>query len=365
MQKREALRHTIEIYRLITACLARKENAALATVISRSGSGPREAGASMLITNSGEITGTIGGGLLEAKTLESAQAVLRDRRSLFHTFLLTNQQAAEGGMICGGRMEVLIEYLDGAEPSHRNIFERLLQSQEKGHACRLVRSIRSAGDGDVVNVGMGLIDGDDVVPGSLDVSPADRQLLKEERQRIEPALITRGDTRYFIQPVELQETVFIFGAGHVGHELATICPLLGFQAIVIDDRKEFANAERFPSAARIIVASSYQNPFDELGINESSYLVIVTRGHAHDRDVLAGALKTPAKYIGMIASHRKRNIIYQSLLDEGFSQKDLARVYSPIGLSIGARTPAEIAVSIAAELISVRAGQKKEIGENP
>lgn len=360
MQKREVLRHTMHLYRMIAVCLARKENVVLATVISRSGSGPREAGASMLITQGGTIMGTVGGGHLEAKTLESAEAVLRNRRPLCHTFSLTDRQAAEGGMICGGRVEVLIDCLDGGEPSCLTIFERLLKTQEKDHPCWLVRSIRPAGSGDAVQTGLGLIDEDDFASGSLDISSMDRELLKKERHRTESVLITYGDIHYFIQPVDHPETVFIFGAGHVGQELATLCHLVGFQTIVIDDRKEFASAERFPSADRIVLTSSYQNPFYELDIDKSSYLVIVTRGHVHDRDVLSCALKTPAKYIGMIASRRKRDVIYRSLLDEGFSAKDLARVHSPIGLDIGARTPAEIAVSIAAELISVRAGQKKQ-----
>jgi xanthine dehydrogenase accessory factor len=95
---------------------------------------------------------------------------------------------------------------------------------------------------------------------------------------------------------------------------------------------------------------------DRLAVNESSYLVIVTRGHIHDKNVLAQALKTDARYIGMIGSSRKRNIIYEKLIEEGFTRKELSGVHSPIGLEIGAETPEEIAVSIVAELIKVRAG---------
>jgi len=359
MHERESLRYSVQLYRTIRECLARKARVALATVISRSGSGPREAGTSMLITIDGKTLGTVGGGLLEVKTLELAEEVLCDLRPLCRTFSLTDRQAAAGGMICGGQVEILVDCLDGEESSCLKIFERLLKCQEKGHTCRLVRSIRPAGEGDVVQTGLGLIVGDDFDTGSLDTSTLDEETLKRERRRTEPALIKCGDIRYFLQPVDLPEMVYIFGAGHVGRELATICPFAGFQTVLIDDREEFAGAERFPAAARIVLAASYQNSFHKLDINESSYLVIVTRGHVHDRDVLSLALKTPAKYIGMIGSNRKRDIIYRSLLDEGFSGEDLARVYSPIGLDIGARTPAEIAVSIAAELIAVRGGQEK------
>ena len=125
--------------------------------------------------------------------------------------------------------------------------------------------------------------------------------------------------------------------------------------IVIDDREEFANQEHFPDATEVCL-----RPFDtavkDFPVDEDSYLVIVTRGHLHDKLVLAQCLRTNAKYVGMIGSKRKRNMIYEALLEEGFTQKDISRVYSPIGIDIQAETPAEIAVSIVAELIQVRAG---------
>jgi len=128
--------------------------------------------------------------------------------------------------------------------------------------------------------------------------------------------------------------------------------------VVIDDRPEFADPKKFPDAMEV-----YQYPFegvlDRLPIDESSYLVIVTRGHIYDKTVLAQCLKTNAKYIGMIGSRRKRNLIYENLLGEGLTQDDLDRVHAPIGLHIGAETPEEIAVSIVAELIKIRAGKKE------
>jgi xanthine dehydrogenase accessory factor len=127
--------------------------------------------------------------------------------------------------------------------------------------------------------------------------------------------------------------------------------------VVIDDRREFANVERFPAADEIAVVDSFGECFSGLTVGRSAYVVIVTRGHGHDQVVLSRALGTPARYIGMIASRRKREIIFGSLMQEGFHGEALARVHSPIGLDIGARTPAEIAVSIAAELIAVRAGR--------
>jgi len=128
--------------------------------------------------------------------------------------------------------------------------------------------------------------------------------------------------------------------------------------VVLDDRSEFANQERFPKADELRVLDRFENAFSGLSADSNSFLVILTRGHSHDRTVLAQALRTQAGYIGMIGSHRKRDTIYQSLRDEGFTNADLDRVHCPIGLDIGGETPEEIAVSIVAEMIEVHSGLK-------
>jgi xanthine dehydrogenase accessory factor len=134
---------------------------------------------------------------------------------------------------------------------------------------------------------------------------------------------------------------------------------LGFFTVVIDDRPEFASQERFPTADRLVVPSSFDDVVPSLEIDEESYVVIVTRGHAHDTNVLRQVLRTPAVYIGMIGSKTKVAGAFQTLREEGFTSADLERVHAPIGLSIGAETPEEIAISIAAQLIQVRAGKNR------
>ena len=135
--------------------------------------------------------------------------------------------------------------------------------------------------------------------------------------------------------------------------------MVGFQTVVLDDRQEFANRERFETADEVIVPSSFERAIDDLEINEQSYLVLVTRGHAHDKTLLRQALGTKAGYIGMIGSRRKRDAVYEALRKEGISPGEFDRVFSPIGLEIGAETPEEIAVSIVAELIRVRAAKNQ------
>lgn len=172
-------------------------------------------------------------------------------------------------------------------------------------------------------------------------------------------LIAREDKYFFVEPLCNKGTVFIFGAGHVSQKVAILTGMVGFQTVVLDDRHEFANRERFATADELIVPSSFERAMDDLEINEESYLVLVTRGHAHDKTLLRQALGTKAGYIGMIGSRRKRDAVYEALLKEGFSQKQFERVFSPIGLEIGAETPEEIAVSIVAELIRFRAEKNR------
>lgn len=337
-------------------CLALNERFVLATAVSRQGSGPREPGAMMLIFGDGGTAGTVGGGPLEAAVLEAAEEVLRTGRARLLSFDLTGVQAPASGMICGGRMEILLEAPDGSNPAVVRIWERVIDARRQGGNSWLVRSLACGGDRVDVAAGLGLLEKDRCDAGTLDIPEQDMERIREQGCRAEPVMLDAGGIRCFVQPVLPAATVFIFGAGHVAGELAQLCAFVGLRTVIIDDRREFANEQRFPRAADIRVCSSFTGIFDELEIGPESFVVIVTRGHMHDRDVLSRALKTPAGYIGMISSRRKRDTIYRSLLEDGVDAQDLKRVRSPIGLDIGARTPAEIAVSIAAELIAVRAG---------
>jgi len=164
----------------------------------------------------------------------------------------------------------------------------------------------------------------------------------------------------FEEDMERSATAYIFGAGHVGKEIAKVLKFVGFTTVVLDDRPEFANAERFPDADRIIVLDDFGIAFKDISTDEDSFIIIVTRGHSGDYDVLKQALERPGAYIGMIGSRKKIAAVYGMLREYGFGEADIARVHSPIGLAIGAETPEEIAVSIAAEMILVRSQLSKE-----
>ena len=156
-----------------------------------------------------------------------------------------------------------------------------------------------------------------------------------------------------VEPIFSEPTVFIFGAGHVSQQLASLAKRVSFRIVVIDDREMFANRERFPEADEVIV-SEFEKSFDHLTIDDSSYIVIVTRGHLYDGTVLEKAVKTDARYIGMIGSRKKIHTLYLNLMEKGISKGTLDRVYAPIGIDINSETPEEIAVSIVAQLIKVR-----------
>jgi xanthine dehydrogenase accessory factor len=165
-------------------------------------------------------------------------------------------------------------------------------------------------------------------------------------------LICGGTVEVFVEPILPQPTLYLFGGGHVSMALAKAASSAGFAIGVIDDREAFANRDRFPMADQIL--TTYEDAFEKLSPNASSYLVIVTRGHKEDMRVLAWAVRTNARYIGMIGSKRKVISVYKALEKEGYRAEELERVYAPMGLEIGALSPEEIAVSIVAEIIAVR-----------
>src|SRR5438046_1796954 len=165
-------------------------------------------------------------------------------------------------------------------------------------------------------------------------------------------LICGGTLEVFVEPILPQPVAYLFGGGHVSMAVARAAHAAGFAIAVVDDREAFANKERFPMAQELF--TSYQQAFEKIRPNAASYLVIVTRGHKEDMRVLAWAVRTEARYVGMIGSKRKVLSVYKALETEGYKPEEFERVYAPMGLEIGALSPEENAISIVAELIAVR-----------
>jgi xanthine dehydrogenase accessory factor len=329
---------------------------AFAVVLESSGSTPREAGSAMLVRQDKSIVGTVGGGVLEANTVKSALKVISGRRAAVVEFVLEEKGAAAIGAVCGGRAKVLIDFIDAGDYANTVFFEELLKAARMSERSHLAALIPASGDLEPRNIC--LILPDKSLVGAEVFGPEVHAHLKSAQGYDIFTKLENYASHLF--PIGSDGTVYIFGAGHCGEKLAHIVHTVGFETVVIDDREEFANIARIPEADEILVPDKLDAPFDTLVFGPDSYIVIVTRGHIHDEVVLRRALQTPAGYIGMIGSKKKRETIYRHLMDEGFTGADIARVYSPIGIDISAETPEEIAVSITAELIKVRASKKGE-----
>jgi xanthine dehydrogenase accessory factor len=338
--------------------LGKGDPVVLATVIRHVGSTPRGAGAKMIVCEGGTIIGTIGGGAVEAEVIRSAPDIFRSGGAIIRHFNFSSTDVASSmGMICGGKMDVLMERLDPAEKAMA-IFSALASTIRTGEKCLLGRTFHPE-HSSPRHHHLFLLAGQDAVFGNAPFDTAGLEELKETAfQCRAPVIRTAGDLTVIADPFFFAECVYLFGAGHVAQQVARILNMVDFRTVVIDDRKEFANRDLFPTVDDICVPASFETVFSELLIDRNGIIVILTRGHAHDQTVLEQALKTEAGYIGMIGSRRKRNTIYDNLSKKGVHPDALARVHSPIGLEIGAQTPEEIAVSITAELIAYRAGAK-------
>lgn len=328
---------------------------ALATIISHQGSTPRTAGSRMIVLEDQSIHGTVGGGLVEARIIETAAALIPENACMVQDFILDQNLKSSLDMVCGGSLKVLIEVVP---PDALPIYQAMKDAVENGHPCLKITELTPSETRDrffsrtCLITPSGTVTGPDLTPDFLSGGT-----LQPYFTRTSPEIIRLGDRQLVIDPVAPEALLFLFGAGHVSQSVAWIAARTGFECVVLDDRAEFANQDRFPDARRIHVVDDFSRAFAPLTIPVDSYLVILTRGHLHDQTVLENAIKTQARYIGMIGSRRKRDQIYANLLNKGVSETELARVHSPIGLEIAAETPEEIAVSIVAELIQVRRGQ--------
>jgi len=344
-----------KIFREMAGLLHNGESFVVATVFDQSGSAPRTSGAKMLIRTDGTISGTIGGGRLEADAIQAARQVLLAEQAAIWSFQLTGEDAASMDMICGGQGRVLLDFIDGTDETNRIIYEEataILEAKGKGW---LITTMRKGQNFDTHRC---LIKRDGTLIGRFD---GKHQLLSKLTSGTESISIHSeviDNCRCLIEPLRNSGTIYVFGAGHVSQQIVPLSETVGFKTVVFDDRAEYANCNRFPSSSEIILLESFDR-LPELAIDEDGYIVIVTRGHLHDKTILAQALKTKAVYIGMIGSRRKRDKICEVLAGEGFGKSDFDRIHSPIGIDIGAETPEELAVSIVGELIKVRAARGK------
>jgi xanthine dehydrogenase accessory factor len=255
--------------------------------------------------------------------------------------------------------------------SAMDIYEEIVRLRREGRRGALATIVNVRGSIPSFETAKMLVRDDGSFVGTIgggcveaEVWQAAREVMEQEKPRTlvfnlnqnpryDTGLVCGGTLEIFVEPVLPAPLLYLFGAGHVALNVYRAARMAGFDVVVVDDRESYANRERFPEA-RDVFAEDMDPVLKRLAPPESSFIVIVTRGHRDDMRVLRWAVDTPARYIGMIGSRRKVIGIYRELENEGLSPDTFERVHAPIGLDIGAITPEEIAIAIVAEMIAVR-----------
>lgn len=258
-----------------------------------------------------------------------------------------------------------------------DIFDELVALRRRGQKCALATIVQVNGSIPSYESAKLLVREDGSMAGTIgggcveaEVWNAAREVIETEQPKhltfslgqdaaYDNGLICGGQLNVFVEPIIPQPRAFIFGAGHISKSLSKVATMAGFATVIVDDREQFANRERFPEADEVH-AGEYEGIFPQLEVNHSSYLIIVTRGHRDDMRVLKWAISTPARYISMIGSKRKVIGVMKELMKEGTPREQFDRLHAPMGLEIGAVSPEEIAVSVAAEMIAVRRNANSE-----
>lgn len=315
----------------------------LLSIFHRSGSAPRGAGAHMIVGAEGRLFGTIGGGAVEHEAELRAIQVLREHNSCREHYYLKQNEVQDLGMVCGGEVEVAFSYLNPEEVLTR---ESISFAQKLGTAEETVWLILDITE--AIGGGFAFYGRKSGIAGMEVSEVVIDQMLKAY------GIVEEAGHRYYYERLTQPGRVYIFGGGHVAQALVPALAAVDFSCVVLEDRKEFCKSELFPKAEKVCEIDM-KRISDFVNITEEDYVCVMTRGHKDDTIVQEQILKTPARYIGVIGSRKKKAAVFGALRKSGITEAELERITTPIGLEIQAETPAEIAVSITAQLIQVRA----------
>lgn len=330
---------------------------ALVTVTGTSGSTPRKSGSSALFGQTGLLSGTIGGGIVEKKVQLIAQTAIQQKSSgLFH-FELDKDMSFKDEAICGGHMNILVD----ADPFlHQAVFERIRFSLNEGIPGVLITVVKKLHDQNVEinrfwDTGKG--NGNESYHGLQHIDAKIKSMLSEGNTGDYFELPCAGNTQDFCIFMELihpPSQLVIAGAGHIGKALAHLGKLLDFEVTVIDERAEFANSTNISEADNFVVDDP-GHAIGQFNKTNNTYIVIATHGHKGDADALRNSIGSDAAYVGMIGSAKKVALIRKKSLDEGWATSEQwEKIHAPVGLPIHSESVQEIAVSIAAQLIMIR-----------
>ena len=330
----------------------------LATVVRTKGSTPQKAGAMLLVRQDGTGVGTLGGGCVEGDIWFAAKEILRlNGGAEFKDYYLNEDIAARDGLVCGGTMYFYLEPLRD-QKDFITVGNEILEAYDGGQPVSLATVVNAVDGGPALGSKL-LLRSDGTVSGSFGNAEFDAQVIEVSRKVADiganESFNLSDGTEVFVDGFTTPPTLVMVGGGHVGKATADLAYSLGYRVYLVDDRPEFCNEERFPYAEERVI-ETYDKWTDHLDLNVNSFVVVATRGHRFDDMALESALKTRARYIGVLGSRRKTIMIYRRLLQQGVPLERIKEVYAPIGLNIGAVDPEELAVSIMSEIIMVRRG---------
>jgi xanthine dehydrogenase accessory factor len=334
-----------DLFRTILEKTSAGENTILATIVAELGSSPRSAGAHMLVSNSGRVCGTIGGGTVEHKSILYAQGLLERERSQRKIYRLHRNDEEELGMVCGGDVDVYFQFIRGGDEKTIILMKECLECLEKDQDIWLFTDLTYPNDWTMA------LYGTNMPLTGMELNANDIKSLARNKS----VLVKIGDRLVYGEPINFAGKVFIFGGGHCAQALQPVLGNVNFRCVVFDNRAEYVSRDIFPSAYDLIVGD-YEQVEKYLEINARDYIVIVT--HAWDLAVLRQIVSKNCAYIGVIGSKTKVASVKQQLKDEGVGDEFLDRLNAPIGLRIRSETPEEIAISIAAEMILRRAERR-------
>ena len=348
-----------EVFREAKTQLEKGQPVVVATVVRTKGSTPQKPGAKLLVRNDGSGVGTLGGGCVEGDIWFAAKELMKRRGSAEHRdYQLNEDLAAQDGLVCGGTMYFLIDpvYSPDKYLSYVNEINRAYEGESSVALATLLKSATESLDSTGAKL---FIRDDGTTEGTLGSVVLDSEAVNKSSDLMvhgnNEYVISDSGAEYFVEAYTTPPQLVLCGGGHVSNAIAPMAKKLGFRVFITDDRKEFANKERFPEAD-ILVDLKPEDAFPELPINRNTFIIIATRGHRYDNVALAAAVDTPAKYVGLLGSKRKTILIYEDLIRSGVDVERIKQIRSPVGLDIHARTPDEIAVSIIAEILMFKLG---------
>ena len=334
-----------KIFQALQSQLRAGADSVLVTIIEQTGSTPRGLGTQMLVGSTGLLAGTVGGGAIEARAIDFAKALLNEKKSFVRVYDLDGSKQNDLGMVCGGGVTLLFSFISSNDEAWLSVSDSALKFLEENTAGCLVQELTK---------------------GSAALLDKNGKWVAGEKfDLVLPDLNFGGAIfeNYFALPLGIKQRVFLCGGGHVAQCLVPVLASVDFSVTVLESRLEFAQKDLFPQAQDVLLVD-YTKLENYIEAKPSDFFIIMTHGHMHDYILEEQLLKKNFAYIGVMGSKKKIASVNARLLAAGIQEEALTKVHTPIGLAIGAATPSEIAISVVAECIAVRASLRERSTKN-